>query len=270
MEPKYGYKSIINCMLKPHAAEFNSRLRLNSPLEKILLCAYLEAGFTGSCSHCQYTSDMNKTVLLFGELVVVCDNVVCTMSLGYLKENLGRLIEPSYLVSQERLTAVSRVGYGTVNKIFLEYERPFWSENLEGMHNIWLKEDESELLLDKTRNFTDKNWFENISYFETVNNHSNLLSAWIGGCEFFEDYDDEKIAWDCTMLLRKRFNDESIPMPKSIKRSTWWSNPFFKGSYSFMSLDSQPDDMVKIAAPIIVNNVICFYYRYIVLSNYRL
>ena len=123
------------------------------------------------------------------------------------------------------------------------------------MHNIWLKEDDAEPLMDKTRNFTGQNWFENISYFETVNNHDNLLSAWIGGCEFVEGYDDERIARDCTLVLRKRFNDESIPMPRSVKRSRWWLSPYFRGSYSYMSLDSQADDMSKIAAPIVVNKV---------------
>ncbi len=256
MEPEYGYKSIINCMLKPFAAEFESRLCLNNPLKKILVCAYFKAGYNDRCSHCLYTSDKNKIVLLFSDQFVVCDNVVCTMSLGYLKENLDQLIEPDFLVTEERKAAVSRIGYGTVNKIFLEYEKPFWPQNFEGMFNLWLMDDNQKSLMDKTKNFTELNWFENISYFETVNNQDNLLSAWIAGCEFVEGLDDDIIARDCTILLRKRFNDEKIPMPKSVKRSSWWSNPYFRGSYSYMSLNSQSDDMTKIAEPIIVNNVV--------------
>lgn len=224
MEPKYGYKSIIDCTLKPYEAEFYSRLNLRSPLKKILVCKSFQSNSSidGPCAHCQYTTDKNKTVLLFEDLsqekVVLCENVVCTMSLGFLKENLEKIIEPSNLIPNEKLVAVSRIGYGTVNKIFLEYEKPFWSDNLEGVHNIWIKEDDIEYLLNKTKNFTDNNWFENISYFETVNNHENLLSAWIGGCQFSEKYSDEKIASDCTMVLRKMLKNKDIPIPKSVKR----------------------------------------------------
>ena len=102
------------------------------------------------------------------------------------------------------------------------YDSPFWSDNLEGMHVIWLPESNSDKdstsLLDRLGNFNESNWFENISYFEPVENHSNILSGWIGGCEFFEKFDDEKVATDCTALLRRLLNRNDIPMPKYIKR----------------------------------------------------
>ena len=99
------------------------------------------------------------------------------------------------------------------------YENPWWNEDLEGIHCLWLKEDDEEDLLEKTRNFTEENWFENIAYFETENNKPKILSAWIGGCEFFEDFSDEKISQDCVMVLRKMLNDDTIPLPDSIIRS---------------------------------------------------
>ena len=119
MEPNYGYKSIIDCMLEPYEEEFNSRLKLNSPLEKVLLCKTLDASFNKNdpCEHCLYTRDKKKVVLLFENKVVVCDNVVCTMSLGYMKENLHKIIEPASLIPEEKLQAVKRLGFGTVNKV---------------------------------------------------------------------------------------------------------------------------------------------------------
>ncbi len=98
------------------------------------------------------------------------------------------------------------------------YDQPFWKDNLEGIHNIWIKQNENQSPLDQTRGFTEANWYENIAYFETDKNHDNLLSAWIGGCEFFETLSDEQIAQDCTFVLRKMLNDESIPLPSSLLR----------------------------------------------------
>lgn len=103
-------------------------------------------------------------------------------------------------------------------KIYMHYEKPFWKENLEGIHNVWIKQDDAASLLDQTRGFSEANWFENIAYFETVNNHDHLLSAWIGGCEFFEKLSDEQIGQDCTFVLRKMLNDEAIPLPNYIMR----------------------------------------------------
>ena len=42
-----------------------------------------------------------------------------------------------------------------------------------------------------------------------------ITCAWISGCEFFESFSDDKIAQDCTMVLRK-FIDKYIPLPKQI------------------------------------------------------
>ena len=132
-----GYRSVIDCIVEPVRDNFYSRLNLGSPLKKMLLCRSLEsiqrvssaASRVGSathrvssamsCEHCLYTRDKKKVVLLFENKVVVCDNVVCTMSLGYMKENLHKIIEPASLVPEEKLQAVKRLGFGTVNKVGL-------------------------------------------------------------------------------------------------------------------------------------------------------
>lgn len=120
MEPNYGYRPIIDCMIKPYEEEFNSRTQLNCPLEKILLCKTADASSNENdpCEHCLYSNDKSKVVLLFANKIVVCENVVCTMSLGYMKENLTRLVEPVSFIPHEKLLAVERIGFGTVNKVF--------------------------------------------------------------------------------------------------------------------------------------------------------
>ena len=216
MEPKYGYKNIIDFMIEPYKHEFIKQVKLRHALKRILLCSS-----QSNCSHCKYTDNSNKVVLIVNDvvnncdLIVICDHVVCTMSLGFLKENIKKLIEPIRLVPSEKLLAIERIGYGTVNKIFLIYDKPFWELNVTSFHPIWFLK-ENETIISKLDEINESNWFENIPYFDIVKNHENILCAWLSGCEFVENFTDEKIARDCTILIRKFFRDESIPEPKKV------------------------------------------------------
>ena len=40
------------------------------------------------------------------------------------------------------------------------YDTPFWSKELKGIHNIWLKQDKNESLLNQLDGFNDSNWCE--------------------------------------------------------------------------------------------------------------
>ena len=81
-------------------------------LKKIILCSKNEP----NCLHCSYTNnkDSNKIVAIINDLeenkdlIVICENIVCTMSLGYLKENLSSLIEPIGFVSNEKQLVFER------------------------------------------------------------------------------------------------------------------------------------------------------------------
>lgn len=130
IQTNFGYKSILNILIEKQKAEFYSRLHLNHSLGKILICKYLSKKHMGSkslkCLHCQYTTDRRKVVVLINDmtnkrsprsLVVVCDNVVCTMSLGFLKKNIKQIVEPLSFVPNEKLVAISRLGFGTINKV---------------------------------------------------------------------------------------------------------------------------------------------------------
>ena len=187
-------------------------------LKRIILCSKDES----NCLHCSYTNnDSNKIVAIINDLeenkdlIVICENIVCTMSLGYLKENLTNLIEPISFISNEKQMAVSRIGYGTVNKIFLFYEKPFWDECLSGIQPIWLL-NENETILSKLNDIDELNWYESISYFDRVKDHKNVLCAWLSGCEFFEQFSNEKISNDCTLVLKKFLNNNNIPEPIKI------------------------------------------------------
>lgn len=119
-----GYLSIVKKVVEPHLEKLNPRLILNHELTKILLCTSLSSSKTDrACEHCKYSNDPNQIVVRLKdrvenkEVLAICERVVCTVSLGVLKARLHELIEPSEFIPREKLDAVSRLGFGTNNKV---------------------------------------------------------------------------------------------------------------------------------------------------------
>uniref|UniRef100_UPI00358F0DD8 peroxisomal N(1)-acetyl-spermine/spermidine oxidase isoform X2 n=1 Tax=Myxine glutinosa TaxID=7769 RepID=UPI00358F0DD8 len=69
------------------------------------------------------------------------DHVIVTVPLGYLKNHHSTMFEPSLPTS--KVEALENLGFGTVNKIFLEFSEPFWNAGLEYVRLVW--DDESPL-----------------------------------------------------------------------------------------------------------------------------
>jgi hypothetical protein len=272
VELKKGYTPIIKAFMNKHESEYLARLSLNHYMKQIYLCNRTTSNqiYKRDCIHCKYTNDSNKVVLKIcnatdvndqKDFIVIADHVVCTMSLGYLKENINNLIEPISYVPNEKRLAVSRLGFGTINKIFLFYNEPFWSAHLKLINMIWIP-DNKDFYLDKLiyRNSNKRNWLEDICKFEVVDSYPNALSAWIAGSEDFEKLDDATISSECTKLLRTFLNNKSIPEPISIIRTKWNMNRFSRGSYSHMPLGSEPKDHDILAEPIPSREVTLFIY----------
>ena len=131
VELEKGYRPIIDAIIKPYKERFFQRLNCKHYMKKIYVCQKLDHQnekyySNSSCVHCKFTADTSKVVVKVCNSVdannprdfyVICDNVLCTMSLGYLKENLNSFIDPLSIVSNERRLAVNRLGFGTINKV---------------------------------------------------------------------------------------------------------------------------------------------------------
>ena len=88
------------------------------------------------------------------------------MSLGYLKFHLNNIIEPSSHISEDKMKAILRSGFGTNNKIYLFYEQPFWAEDID---SIWLLKpfDNDMTFLNrlKTPELYQEDWISDIIIF---------------------------------------------------------------------------------------------------------
>ena len=127
VELKHGYKAIIDSMIdKVDSKAFYSKLKLKHSLVKILLCDKIFENVNETCEHCLYTNDLNKIILIVKNneknknIVLICNQVICTMSSGYLKENFNQMFSSNCLNEKifiEKFKSISQCGYGTVNKV---------------------------------------------------------------------------------------------------------------------------------------------------------
>ncbi|KAM9058840.1 spermine oxidase isoform 4-T4 [Megaptera novaeangliae] len=166
----------------------------------------------------------------------------------YLKTQHASFFRPG--LPTEKVAAIHRLGIGTTDKIFLEFEEPFWGPECNSLQFVW--EDEAE---SHTLTYPPELWYRKICGFDVLyppERYGHVLSGWICGEEalVMEKCDDEAVAEICTEMLRQFTGNPNIPKPRRILRSAWGSNPYFRGSYSYTQVGSSGADVEKLAKPL--------------------
>ncbi|XP_035865489.1 spermine oxidase isoform X3 [Phyllostomus discolor] len=180
--------------------------------------------------------------------VIPADHVIVTVSLGVLKKQHASFFRPG--LPAEKVAAIHRLGIGTTDKIFLEFEEPFWGPECNSLQFVWEDEAESRPLT-----YPPELWYRKICGFDVLyppERYGHVLSGWICGEEalVMEKCDDEAVAEICTEMLRQFTGNPNIPKPRRILRSAWGSNPYFRGSYSYTQVGSSGADVEKLAKPL--------------------
>jgi len=160
-----------------------------------------------------------------------CDFVIVTCSLGFLKHNAEQLFLPRLPLSKRN--AIEALGFGTVDKMYLEFENPWWNSTWAGVS--FLRHEQS---------LSDE-WSENLLGFYTVRNHPNLLVAWITGAaaQAAEALPEDQVLQICSQRLKRHVDSQFVySEPIAVIRSLWYLNRFTRGSYSYRSMQSQKAD----------------------------
>ena len=121
------------------------------------------------------------------------------------------------------------IAFGTVDKIYLEFNKPFWSGDWGGVN-----------FLTKSASRTS-DWTESILGFFTVRNQPNLLEGWLTGsaARKAEILPEAEVRQRCSNLLRGAVGSDFIyTEPVRMIMTKWFSNPNFRGSYSYRSMES--------------------------------
>lgn len=167
------------------------------------------------------------------------DHVVITCSLGHLKANYEKMFEPE--LPESKAGAIERTGFGRVTKLFLYYDQPFWTE---GMTLAWSQHGEP---------ITEaSDWIKQVVFFDMAPANPKAIGGSFAGqgAKILESLSDDEVAATCTEVLGKFLNVPNIPRPTKILRSSWNTDPLYRGGYSYQSTKSQVKDVHRLAAPL--------------------
>jgi len=183
----------------------------------------------------------NVKVELANGDVFYTDHVICTIPLGWLKTKTDLFVPE---LPKDKQDAMEKLNFGTVDKIFLEYDRPFLAPILTEVILLWEPLPDEEAVPMKDR------WFRKIYSFSKVS--ETMLLGWISGreAEYMETLKMSQVADVCTNILRKFLADPYVPKPKSCIFTAWHSQPYSLGSYTLLGVGGQPTDIEKVAEPL--------------------
>ncbi|GJQ11364.1 hypothetical protein GpartN1_g3155.t1 [Galdieria partita] len=190
-------------------------------------------------------SDRNNRVAVEcsnGE-VFTAEYLIWTGSLGVLQERESDLFDPS--LPRQKKDAIHRLALGTVDKVFVEFDR----QPLHYQGKTW---DYISLLWDESLKPEEpSHWTKKIFSLRAVN---NILSFWLTGtsAKQMEQESDEAILQHIKQLFSRFGLGEAEPI--RVIRSNWHSNPFFRGSYSFVPAGGSGCDFETLSEPVYTVN----------------
>ncbi|NXT94037.1 PAOX oxidase, partial [Anhinga rufa] len=179
----------------------------------------------------------------------LADHVIVTVPLGFLKEHHQDFFQPP--LPERKAEAIRRLGFGTNNKIFLEFEQPFWEPHQQLLELVW--EDESPL--EEPSADLEANWFKKLIGFVVLQppeQHGHVLCGFIAGkeSEHMETLSEAEVLSTMTRVLHTLTGNPHLPAPRSVLRSRWHSAPYTRGSYSYVAVGSSGDDIDVLAQPL--------------------
>jgi monoamine oxidase len=159
------------------------------------------------------------------------DKVIVTVPLGVLKAG-DIAFDPPFPADKQ--AAVKRLGFGTLAKLGLRFDAPFWPEQgycfgLNAGH-----------LGGPTVMVS--------SYAITGNPDIVLLTGGSAGARV-ESLSEADAVSEAMGHLRAEFG-QAVPDPVAVRRTNWSHDPFAQGSYAHVAVGARPLDFALLAAPV--------------------
>eukprot|EP00299_Pterocystis_sp_00344_P013724 c6755_g1_i2.p1 GENE.c6755_g1_i2~~c6755_g1_i2.p1 ORF type:complete len:488 (+),score=125.32 c6755_g1_i2:49-1512(+) len=187
----------------------------DAPVKKI---KYSSDGATVETSESSYTAD----------------KVIVTVPLGILKKGS---ITFSPALPDSKVSAISRLGFGTVAKLVLEFSSTFWSSSV---HYYAIADTDNE---------SSRGMFKYWLNLKGAVQKPMLMTFALGANAYdADDMDDDTMVAAAMENLRKLF--PSAPNPTGFARSRWSTDQYAYGAYSFMKTGSTDDDWAAIREPV--------------------
>ncbi|KAJ8531984.1 hypothetical protein K7X08_011907 [Anisodus acutangulus] len=192
------------------------------------------------------------------------DHVIVTVSLGVLKQGIHKdsaMFNP--LLPSFKTEAISRLGFGVVNKLFLKLTPSTHDEeyaiNFPYLQMVFHQSEPNPKI---------PWWMRRTANLSPIYGKSNILLSWFAGKEALEleSLDDEEIIDGFSKTISsfllnskylKKSNDlcnghaaESRFKVEKVLKSQWGTDPLFLGSYSYVAVGSSGDDLDAMAEPL--------------------
>jgi monoamine oxidase len=163
--------------------------------------------------------------------IFTADRVIVTLPLGVLKRGL---IDFSPGLPEQKLTAIRRLGMGTLNKIYLRFPQVFWPKENDVLGVV---------------SQTTGQWGEWINYFRYT---GQPILVGLNSGKYARDLEalpNHEITSAAMNVLRGIYG-RSIPDPSDVVITRWANDPFTLGSYSSIPTGASGKDYDTLAAPV--------------------
>ena len=170
---------------------------------------------------------------------------IVTVPLGVLKAGSIRFVPPLPQAKQESIT---RLGFGNLNKVFLEFKAPFWPEKAD-FFGAALEPNEADPQAQRGRCFM----FWNLQPSAKAPVLAGLLAG--DAAHEAEGQTDMQLVASALSVLRRLF--PGAPNPVGVTVSRWGSDPYARGSYSYVAVGASGADYGALARPV-AGGRLCF------------
>jgi len=161
------------------------------------------------------------------------DYVISTFPLGVLQSG-SVTFNPA--LPDHKLNAINKVGFGVMNKIVLEFPECFWKSSVEGI------------------GFMSSSIQGEFNFFLNMQPLLNrpILMCFVAAdfAHLMEKMSDSQIIDRIMEILTKTHGGKPIAHPVKYHITRWRSDPFSRGSYSFMKVGSSMNDVNSLAEPV--------------------
>ncbi|KAG7258114.1 hypothetical protein CRUP_026714 [Coryphaenoides rupestris] len=149
-----------------------------------------------------------------------------------------------------KLHSVQRMGFGTNNKIYVEFDSPWWDADCEVIYLVW--EDEQDLV-DEVAD-VKRSWIKKLFGFTVLKpteRYGHVLCGWIAGheSEYMETLPEHEVLHEVTQLIR-RFTGNPIVTPRRVLCSRWFHDPWTCGSYTYPGRGCSAQDLDNLMEPL--------------------
>ncbi|WP_246271175.1 flavin monoamine oxidase family protein [Nitrosopumilus cobalaminigenes] len=200
-----------------------------------------------------------------GEVIFKSRYVISTLPLGVMKDSVQKDNVSNYgdfqsspildtdvgkvtfipSLPNEKIKSIEKMGMGVMNKVYLEFEKPFWPDEQ------WLS------FLHEGDNIGKWAIFLNVHKVlkDSGNENAPAILMAFNSAQYgkeIEKKSHEEIKQEAIKVLNQAYGTESNPILVSHLISDplitkWGSDPFSRGSYSYPSIHSSPADYEQLA-----------------------